>query len=66
MGTHEIKLTDERPIKCSAYVLPHVLKVEVESDIQKMLDTGIITLANSPCAFPLVAIRNYMARYAIV
>lgn len=35
LGTHEIKLTDERPIKCSAYVLPHVLKVKVEGDIQK-------------------------------
>ncbi|KAJ8020240.1 hypothetical protein HOLleu_39778 [Holothuria leucospilota] len=58
LGKHEIRLTDSRPIKCAPYALPHAIKSEVEKDIENMLKMGIISQANSPYAFPLVALRK--------
>lgn len=60
LGVHTIKLTDSTPIRCKPYPIPHTLREEVERDVEKMIEMGVVTRAepNSDFAFPLVALRK--------
>jgi len=52
---HEIKITpDFKPKRLRAYMVPELLKPEVERQIQEMLELGIIVPSNSKMASPVV------------
>jgi hypothetical protein len=50
---HKIRTTDEEPIYCKSYRYPHHLKVEIQSQIQKLLDNEIIRPSISPYSSPV-------------
>jgi hypothetical protein len=45
---HKIRTTDEEPIYCKSYRYPHHLKVEIQSQIQKLLDNENYKTLNFP------------------
>lgn len=50
---HEIKVTDPTPVHSKLYRFPEAHKEEVNKQIQKMLDQGIIRPSSSPYCSPL-------------
>lgn len=50
---HEIKLTDESPIYTKSYRYPEIHKTEVKTQVNKMLNDGIIQHSNSPWSSPI-------------
>ena len=55
-ATHRIDIDDSLPIPCSPYRIPQSLETEVNKEIDKMLELGIIRPSNSPWAFPVVGV----------
>ena len=53
-----IDLTDDRPIRCKPYPLPHAKRSEIREKIKNMMDTGIVRESSSPCASPLVVVKK--------
>jgi len=56
--THEINLTDDRPIKIPHRRIPPHMYEEVKNHIQEMLNAGHIRASNSPWAAPIVLVRK--------
>jgi len=50
---HEINLKNDSPIHTKSYRYPHVHKVEIQNQIQKMLENGIIRPSQSPWSSPI-------------
>lgn len=50
---HDIKTTDELPTHTKSYRFPHCHKEEVNRQIDKMLDDGIIRPSSSPWSSPI-------------
>lgn len=50
---HEIKTTDEVPVFTKSYRYPHIHKDEVQKQISKMLEDGIIRPSQSPWSSPI-------------
>ena len=42
LGKHTIELTDEEPVRCKPYPIPHKVRCEVHKELNKMLEMGII------------------------
>ena len=65
MGTnvveHEILLTDPRPIRRPPYRTPYALRDEMQSQVQKMLDKGVIRPSNSPWSAPALLVPKKSA-----
>ena len=55
---HEIRLTDETPIRVKDRFLPFSMRQAVTDEVQKMLDKDIVEPSNSPYSFPLVMVRK--------
>ena len=55
---HQIDTDDSPPIRCSQYKVLQRLASEVNKEIDKMLELGIIRPSNSPWASPVVVIPN--------
>jgi len=55
---HTIKLTTDEPIRRKPYPVPFSMIDEVNTDITKMIDMGILESSESPYAFPLVIIKR--------
>ena len=55
-ATHRIDIDDSLPMRCSSYRIPQSLETEVNKEIDKMLELGIIRPSNSPWAFPVVVV----------
>ena len=56
---HRIKVTDNKPIQCKPYPIPHAIRDEVQQDIETMQKLGVVTkCSNSPYAFPLVCVSQ--------
>lgn len=56
---HEIPLVpDAKPFKLKPYRYPHSQKTEIESQVQEMLNSGIIRPSNSPYASPVILVRK--------
>lgn len=53
---HQIDTDDSPPIRCSPYKVPQRLKSEVNKEIDKMLELGIIRPSTSPWASPVVVV----------
>lgn len=50
---HKINTIDEIPVHSKTYRYPYIHKAEVEKQISKMLDDGIIQPSNSPWSSPI-------------
>lgn len=50
---HQIKLTNDSPTFTKSYRYPEIHRQEVQSQIQKMLDSNIIQNSNSPWSSPI-------------
>ena len=58
LGKHTIELTDEEPVRCKPYPIPHAVRGEVHKELDKMLEMGIIRRSESPYACPLTAVAK--------
>ncbi len=55
---HDIKLTDDKPIKERYRRIPPGLQEEVRNHLKEMLDCGVIRPSHSPYAAPVVLVRK--------
>ena len=53
---HQINLVDDRPFKSAPYRVPPSLRTEMETQIQNMLEHGIIEASLSPWSSPVVLV----------
>lgn len=58
LGEHTIELTDEEPIRCKPYPIPHAVREEVRKELNTMLKMGIIRPSDSPYSCPLTAVAK--------
>ncbi len=58
LGEHVIELTDQEPVRCKPYPIPHAVRDDVRKEIDKMLDMGIIRPSTSPYACPLTVVAK--------
>ena len=54
--THQIDTGDSPPIRCTPYKVPQTPEEEVNKEITKMLEMGIIRPSTSPWAFPVLIV----------
>ena len=55
---HQITLTDSTPIRSKPYPLPYAITENLKTEIQEMLDLGIIRTSASPYASPIVIVKE--------
>jgi transposase InsO family protein len=55
---HEIKVTQEEPVRQRAYPTPYGLQKDIDKEIDEMLKAGIIERTDSPYAAPLVVVKK--------
>ena len=55
---HQITLTDSTPIRSKPYPLPYAVRENLKTEIQEMLDLGIIRTSTSPYASPIVIAKK--------
>ena len=53
---HKIETGDATPIKKAPYKTPFALRQEMNSQVQKMLDKGVISPSQSPWSTPVVLV----------
>ena len=53
LGEPKIELTNDVPIRCKPYPIPHAVRGEVRKELDTMLEMGIIRESSSPYACPL-------------
>lgn len=53
---HDVQTSSSRPVRRHPYRLPHALRPVVKSEIELMLETGIIQESDSPWASPVVLV----------
>lgn len=56
VAMHKIDTGDSQPIRCSPYRIPQKLEEEVNNEIDKMLEMGIIRPSTSPWEAPVVIV----------
>ena len=55
---YQITLTDSTPIRSKPYPLPYAIRENLKTEIQEMLDLGIIRTSASPYASPIVIVKK--------
>ena len=55
---HNIDTGDEKPIKQRQYRLPQTAQAEVEKQVSKMLENGIIEESKSPWTSPIILVKK--------
>ena len=55
---HQITLTDSTPIRSKPYPLPYAIRENVKTEIEEMLDLGIIRASALPYASPIVIVKK--------
>ena len=55
---HQITLTDSTPIRSKPYPFPYAIRENLKTEIQEMLDLGIIRTSASPYASPTVIAKT--------
>ena len=58
IGCHDIKLTEDEPLRSKPYPIPHALRQTVKDEVQQMLSLGVIEPSNSPFASPIVLVKK--------
>ena len=54
VNQHQIKLTDNMPIRCRPYPLPYAMREELRNDVQM----GVVRPSTSPYASPIVMVKK--------
>ena len=64
---HDIKLLTSEPIRTKGYSIPYKTRSIMETEIQDMLDLGVIEPSISPCSSPIVLVpkKNGSVRFCI-
>lgn len=57
---HKIITTDDCPVYTKNYRYPHVYKLDIESQIRDLLDSGIIQSSSSPYSSPIWVVQKKM------
>ena len=55
---HQIKLTDDTPIRCKPYPLPYAMREELRNKVDTMLEMGVVRTSTSPYASPIVMVKK--------
>ena len=45
---HRVKLTDDTPIRCKPYPLPHAIREELRNEVDSMIVMGVVRPSTSP------------------
>ena len=62
---HFIKLKDEKPVRCSPYRVPHHLKGEMESQLDTLLEAGILVPSMSEFSSPVLLVKKACGQYRL-
>ena len=54
---HQIRLTDDTPIRCKPYPLPYAMREELRNEVDTMLEMGVVRPSTSPYASPIVMVK---------
>ena len=55
---HKIKLTDDTPIRCKSYPLPYAVREELQNEVDRMLEMGVVRPSTSPYMLPIVMVKK--------
>lgn len=55
---HCVTLTSEEPVRSRPYTVPYAIRSELRSEIEKMLELGVIRKSTSPYASPVVIVAK--------
>lgn len=55
---HEIRLTTTEPVKAKIYPIPFHSRDQVKSELEYMLNMGIVRYSNSPYCSPIVVVKK--------
>jgi len=55
---HKIEVTENKPVKCRPYRVSQNEREIIDSQIQEMVDCGIIRPCHSPWASPVVLVKK--------
>ena len=55
---HQIRLTDDTPIRCKPYPLPYAMREELRNEVDTMLEMGVVRPSTSPYASPIVMVKK--------
>ena len=55
---HQIRLTDDTPIRCKPYPLPYAMREELRNEVDTMLEMGVVRPSTSPYASPIVMLKK--------
>ena len=55
---HQIRLTDDTPIRCKPYPLPYAMREELRNEVDTMLEMGVVRQSTSPYASPIVMVKK--------
>ena len=55
---HTVELTSTDPICCKAYPVPHSMQETIRSELDAMLNLGVIEKSESPYASPVVIVKK--------
>ena len=54
---HQIRLTDDTPIRCKPYPLLYAMQEELRSEVDTMLEMGVVRPSTSPYASPIIKVK---------
>ena len=55
---HQIRLTDDTPIRCKPYPLPYAMREELRNEVDTMLEIGVVRPSTSPYTSPIVMVKK--------
>ena len=55
---HQIRLTDDTPIRCKPYPLPYAMREELRNEVDTMLEMGVVKPSTSPYMSPIIMVKK--------
>ena len=55
---HQIKLTDDTPIRCKPNPLPYAMREELRNKVDTVLEMGVVRPSTSPYTSPIVMVKK--------
>ncbi|XP_037790572.1 uncharacterized protein LOC119585923 [Penaeus monodon] len=55
---HTINLTSNRPVNTKQYPIPYALQRNIDAEVSRMLELGVIEPSTSPYSNPLIAVKK--------
>ena len=55
---HQIRLTDDTPIRCKPYPLPYAMREELRNEVDTILEMGVVRPSTSPYPSPIVMVKK--------